>query len=354
MIEPVWGAVVEQLPFPDINYKGRAMNAVVYTEYGSPDVLHVEDVAQPTPQANEIRVRVHATTINYGDLVARNFRNVRPRQFNMPFLFWILARFDFGFRTPNKRILGSEFSGEVDAVGEDVTRFQPGDPVFGYLGQDMGAYAEYICMAEDGKVAPKPANVTYEEAATIPYGALTALNLLRKVDVQPGQRVLINGASGGIGSAAVQLAKHFGANVTGVCSTRRMAYVQSLGADRVIDYTQEDFTQNGELYDLIFDILGRSSFAQCKGSLTPNGRYLLASFKTKQLAQMLWTSFFSSKRVVCALSMESRDDLELIQELVESGQIKPVVDRCFPLAEAAAAHRYVEDGLKQGPVVLTM
>ncbi len=196
--------------------------------------------------------------------------------------------------------------------------------------------------------------MSYEEAATVPYGALTALSLLRKVNIQSGQKVLINGASGGIGSAAVQLAKYFGAEVTGVCSTPRLEFVKAIGADKVIDYTQEDFTKNGETYDLIFDILGKSSFSRCKSSLTQNGRYLLASFKMKQLFQMLGTSKIGSKKVICALSSEKVEDLIFIKELVEAGKIKSVIDRCYPLEQTAEAHRYVESGHKKGNVVITV
>jgi NADPH:quinone reductase-like Zn-dependent oxidoreductase len=218
----------------------------------------------------------------------------------------------------------------------------------------MGANAEYLCMPENGLVAIKPANMTFEEAAVVPYGAITALNLLRKVNIQRGQKVLINGASGGIGSAAVQLAKHYGAEVTGVCATPRVEFVKALGADKVIDYTKEDFTQNGETYDLIFDIMGKSSFSRCKNSLKPNGRYLLASFKMKQLFQMLWTSIVGDKKVICALSSESPKDLVFIKELVEAGKIKSIIDRCYPWEQIADAHRYVEGGHKRGNVVVTV
>ena len=212
----------------------------------------------------------------------------------------------FGFSKPKVNILGSEFAGEVEAAGSSVTRFKPGDQVMGYLGQRMGAYAEYVCMPESGSLALKPANMSYAEAAAVPYGAIMATSLLRRANVQPGHKVLINGASGGIGSAAVQLAKHYGAEVTGVCGTPRLDYVKALGADHVIDYTREDFTQNGETYDLIFDVLGKSSFARCKNSLKPNGIYLLASFKTKALLQMLWTKMAGSKKVICAMASEKR------------------------------------------------
>jgi NADPH:quinone reductase-like Zn-dependent oxidoreductase len=331
----------------------KVMKAIVFTEYGSPDVLQLREVGKPTPKDNEVLIRIHATTVNYGDLLARNFRNVSSRQFNMPMLFWLFARITFGVRKPKKNILGSEFAGEVEAVGKDVTRFSAGDQVFGYSGMNMGAYAEYLCMPENGLVAIKPATMTYEEAATVPYGAITALNILKKVTIQSGQKVLINGASGGIGSFAVQLAKSHGAEVTGVCSTPRLGLVKTLGADHVIDYTQEDFTENGEVYDLIFDVLNRSSFSRCKRSLTENGRYLLANFKMKQLFQMLWTSVIGSKKVICALSIESPEDLIAIKALVEAGTIKAVIDRCFPSEQAADAHRYVEEGHKKGSVVIT-
>jgi len=330
------------------------MKAIVYTEYGSPDVLQFKDVEKPTPKHNEILIRIHAISVNFGDLMARNFKEISPRKFNMPSFFWLPARMEFGFRKPRKKILGNEFAGEIEAVGKDVKLFREGDQVFGYRGQSMGAYAEYLCMPEDGLVAPKPANMTYEEAATVPYGALTALNLLRKVHIQSGQKVLINGASGGIGSAAVQLAKYFGAEVTGVCRTPRLEFVKSLGADKVIDYTKEDFTKNGETYDLIFDILGKSSFSRCKSSLNQNGRYLLASFKMKQLFQMLWTSMLGSKKVICALSLEKAEDLIFIKELVEAGKIKSVIDRRYPLEQTAEAHRYVETGHKKGNVIITV
>jgi len=334
--------------------KDMQMNAIVYTKYGSPDVLHLNDVAKPTPVTNEILVKVYATTVNYGDLTARNFKNIPLREFNMPAFFMLPARFAFGFNVPKNPILGSEFSGVIEAVGKDVTQFKVGDSVFGYLGQTMGAYAEYLCMSEDDLVAIKPTNMSYEEAATIPYGGIMALSLLRKAEIQPGEKVLINGASGGIGSLAVQLAKfHYGAHVTAVCSTPRLDYVKSLGADGVIDYTQEDFTQNGETYDLIFDVLGRSSFSSCKGSLTENGRYLLVSYKTKQLLQMVSTSIAGNKKVICAMASENREDLITIKELIEAGEIKSIVDQCYPMEQAAEAHRYVETGHKKGGVVIT-
>ncbi len=330
------------------------MKAIEYTEYGSPEVLHLTEVTKPAQKDNEILIRVRATSITVGDLWARNFKEISPRNFSMPLLLWLPARMFFGISKPRISILGSEFAGDVEAVGRDVTRFKAGDAVFGYRGQSMGANAEYLCMPEDGMVTIKPINMTYEEAATVPYGALTALNLLRKVNVQAGQKVLILGASGGIGSAAVQLAKYFGAEVTGVCSTAGLDFVRSLGADKVIDYTREDFSKNGETYDLIFDIVRKSSFAQCKDSLKPGGVYLLASFKMKQLFQMLWTSVRGGMRVVCALSAEKPGDLDFIRELVEAGKFRSIIDKCYPLEQTAEAHRYAEMEGKKGKVAITL
>jgi len=330
------------------------MKAIEYTEYGSPEVLHLTEVTKPAQKDNEILIRVRATSITVGDLWARNFKEISPRNFSMPLLLWLPARMFFGISKPRISILGSEFAGDVEAVGRDVTRFKAGDSVFGYRGQSMGANAEYLCMPEDGMVTIKPINMTYEEAATVPYGALTALNLLRKVNVQAGQKVLILGASGGIGSAAVQLAKYFGAEATGVCSTAGLDFVRSLGADKVIDYTREDFSKNGETYDLIFDIVRKSSFAQCKDSLKSGGVYLLASFKMKQLFQMLWTSVRGGMRVVCALSAEKPGDLDFIRELVKAGKFRSIIDKCYPLEQTAEAHRYAEMEGKKGKVAITL
>ncbi|NJD54007.1 MAG: NAD(P)-dependent alcohol dehydrogenase [Candidatus Methanoperedens sp.] len=330
------------------------MKAIVCTEYGPPEVLQVKEVEKPAPKDNEVLIKVYATSVNYGDLLARNFKDISPRKFNMPLLIWFFAKMYFGFWKPRITILGSEFAGQIEATGKDVNLFKKGDQVFGYLGQNMGAYAEYLCMPEDGCVALKPANMTYEEAAIVPYGAIMALNLLRKMNIQSGQKILINGASGGIGSAAVQIAKYYGAEVTGVCSTPRLEFVISLGANKVIDYAKEDFTQSRETYDLIFDILGKSSFSGCKNSLKQNGRYLLASFKMKQLFQMLWTSITGGKKVICAIAPGSREDLNSVKELIEAGKIKSVIDRRYSLEQTAEAHRYVDSGRKNGNVIITV
>jgi NADPH:quinone reductase-like Zn-dependent oxidoreductase len=337
------------------NLENIIMKAIMFTEYGTPDVLKIKEVAKPTPKDNEIQIRVYATSVNFGDLMARNFGNITPSEFNMPAPLYLPSRMAFGWNKPKINILGSELAGEVESVGKDVTKFKVGNQVFAYLGMNMGANAEYVCIPESGSVAFIPSNLTYEEAVTLPYGAIMATSLLSKANIQHGQKVLINGASGGIGSMAVQLARYFGAEVTGVCGTPRLEFVKSLSADKVIDYTKEDFTQNGETYDLIFDILGRSSFSRVKHSLKPNGIYLLASYKMKALFQMLWTSITGSKqKVICAFANETSESLVFVKKLVEEGKIKASVDKSFPMEQAAEAHRYVEGGHKQGNVVITI
>ncbi|MFC2030569.1 NAD(P)-dependent alcohol dehydrogenase [Chloroflexota bacterium] len=331
------------------------MRAMVFTEYGPPEVLQLKEVDKPTPKDNEVLVRIYAASVAYGDVLVRNLRSVSPADFNMPFPFWIGNGVHFGFRRPKITTLGSEYAGEIESVGKDVAQFSVRDQVFGYVGPSMGANAEYLCVAEDACVAIKPANMSYEEAAAVPFGAMVAWSLLGKVDIQPGQKVLVNGASGGIGSAAVQLAKsHFGAEVTGVCGTPRLELVKSLGADKVIDYTKEDLTQSGETYDLIFDILGKSSFSRCKGSLSLDGRYLLASFKMRQLFQMLWTSMIGTQKVICALGSDKAEDLAIVKELIEEGKVKAIIDKSFPLEQTAEAHRYIESGHKKGHIVITV
>lgn len=330
------------------------MKAIVYMRYGGPEVLHLEDVADPTPEADQILIRVRATRVGFGDLYARDFASVSPREFSMPGVFWLPARLAIGVRRPRRRVLGSELAGEVHAVGKAVTRFRPGDAVFAYPGQSFGAYAEFLCMRERGMVARMPSNMTYEEAATVPYGAVTALNLLRRVHVRNSQSVLVLGASGGIGSYALQIAKQQGARVTAVCSTPGVEMVRALGADRVIDYTREEFTGDGERYDLILDIVRKTTFARVRGSLASTGVYLLASFKTGHLAQMLWTRLRGGQRLICGMSMDRPADLETVCELVETGALRTVIDRRFPLEQAAEAHRYAEQHGRRGHVVITV
>lgn len=330
------------------------MKAITYTEYGSPDVLQLREIAKPAPKDGEILIRIRATRVNYGDMLARKFGSITTKEFNMPGIFLLPTRLEFGIRKPKKYILGSEFSGEVESVGKDVKRFKVGDAVFGYRGPSFGAYAEYLCMPESGLVTHKPANMSFEEAALIPYGALTALSHFKKISIQPGQKVLIIGASGGIGSAGVQLAKYFGAEVTGVCGTAKLEFVKALGADKIIDYTKENVTQSGEKYDLIYDILGKSSFEKCQSILTPKGVLLYASFKVKQLIQMMQTSKSTGRKVICTFSSENLDDLNFIKGLVEAGKYKTLIDKRFPLEETAEAHRYYESGKNTGNVVISV
>jgi NADPH:quinone reductase-like Zn-dependent oxidoreductase len=337
------------------SYSEKKMKAIVYTEYGKPNVLKLQEVEKPSPKDNEILIRVRAVSVNFGDIVARNFKNVSPREFNMPFLFWLMARFAFGLSKPRIPILGNCFAGEIEAVGKDVRQFKKGEQVFGYVGEKMGAYAEFLCMPENGILTLKPSNMSFDEACCVPYGALMALRLLRKVNISKGQKVLVHGASGAIGSAAVQLVKYFyGGEVTGVCATASLAYVKNLGADKVIDYTKEDFTKGTDTYDLIVDVLGKGSFSLYKKSLNQNGVYLSVSFKTKKLFQMLWTSLIGGKKVVCGLATPNVADLNFIKGLIEAGKFKSIIGKRFPLEQTAEAHRYVEAGVKKGSVVITV
>jgi NADPH:quinone reductase-like Zn-dependent oxidoreductase len=325
------------------------MKAIVYTDYGSPDVLHLQEVERPAPEGNEVLIRVLAATVTAGDVNARGFTFVPPG-------FGPLPRLMLGLRKPRKPILGTELAGEVEAIGKEVTLFRKGDQVFGIGSGSFGAYAEYVCRPEEGALAIKPANLTSEEAAVLPFGAGTALYFLRDLaKLQRGQSVLINGASGGVGTYAVQLARYYGAEVTGVCSTPNVALVRSLGADRVIDYTQEDFTTSGETYDIIMDtVVGKTSFSRCKGSLKPKGLYLAVAGGLQEMVQMLWTAIRGSKKVVFGSAAERKEDLAFIKELVEAGKLKPVIDRCYPLEQIVEAHRYVEQGHKKGNVVVTV
>ncbi len=325
------------------------MKAIVYTQYGPPDVLQLKEVEKPVPKDNEVLIRVYATSVTTGDCNVRGFTFVPPG-------FGTLARLMFGIRKPKRTILGVELAGEIEAVGKDVTLFKKGDQVFGIASDRLGAYAEYVCRPETGALAIKPANMTYEEAAAVPFGAGTALFFLRdKANIRRGQKVLINGASGGVGTYAVQLARYYEAEVTGVCSTANLGLVKSLGADKVIDYTQEDFTKNGETYDLIWDsVVGKTSFSRCKGSLTPKGLYLAVAGGLQEAVQMLWTSMTGGKKVLFGSATESKEDLIFLKELIEAGKIKAVIDRRYPLEQTAEAHRYTDKGHKKGNVVITV
>jgi len=322
------------------------MKAIVATRYGSPEVLALQEVETPTPKDNELLIKVHATTVNAGDC--------RMRSFDVPPLFWLPARITLGFTKPKHPIFGMELAGEVKAVGKDVKRFKVGDQVFASTFEaNFGAHAEYKCLPENGPVVTKPQNMSYEEVATLSIGANTALFFLKAANIQPGQKVLIYGASGSVGTFAVQLAKYFGAEVTGVCSTRNVALVKSLGADQVVDYTQEDFTKNGETYDIIFDTVGKTRLSQCKSSLKKDGHYLHTVMVLPEI-QRLWYSMTTGKKVVGGTAVPRKEALVFLKELVELGRLKPVIDRCYPLNQMVEAHRYVEAGHKKGNVVITL
>ena len=326
------------------------MKAIVYEKYGPPDVLQLKEVEKPTPKDDEVLIKVHAASANPAD-----WHLMRGAPF--------LARFEMGFPNPKKHtILGVDVAGSVEAVGSNVTQFQPGDEVFGDTFQrGWSGFAEYVAVAEN-RIALKPANLTFEEAAAVPLAAFTALQGLRdKGQIESGQKVLINGASGGVGTFAVQIAKSFGAEVTGVCSTRNLDMVRSIGADHVIDYTQEDFTKNGQTYDLIYCAVGNRSAADYKRALNPNGICVVAGFTTMShmLFQVLflgaWVSMTGSKKIgAMGTVIPNKEDLVFIKELLEAGKVVPVIDRRYPLSETAEAIRYLEEGHAQGKVVITV
>jgi NADPH:quinone reductase-like Zn-dependent oxidoreductase len=324
------------------------MKAIVYTQYGPADVLHLQEVEKPTPKDNEVLIKVHATSVTAGDCNARGFTFVPPG-------FGFIAHLAFGPRKPRQPILGVELSGEIVEAGKAVRRFKQGDAVFG-VSLKFGAYAEYICMPENARLVLKPANLTWEEAASIPFGATTALYFLRDMaKLQPGQKILIIGASGCTGVYAVQLARYYGAEVTGVCSTRNLEMVRTLGADHVIDYTREDFTQNGQMYDVIFDMVPRKfSFARYQSSLKPKGLYLAGAGGLEAFAQMAWTALRGGKKVIAGVAPDRAEDLVFLKELLEAGKLKPVIDRRYPLEQTAEAHRYTDTGHKRGSVVITV
>ena len=327
--------------------KDNQMKAIVYTNYGGPEVLKLKDVDKPIPNDNEVLVKVQAASVN-----AAEWHIVRGKPFVMRFA-------GFGFLKPKKTIPGAAIAGRVEAVGKSVTQFQPGDEVFGDLGEcGWGGFAEYVCASE-AALALKPANMTFEQAAAVPLAAVTALKGLRdKVQIQPGQKVLINGASGGVGTFAVQIAKSYGAEVTAVCSTRNVDTMRSIGADHIIDYTQEDFTKNGQLYDLIIGANGYHSLSDYKRALSPNGTYVMTGGSSAQMFQAMlmgpWISMTGSKKMGGLTVKPNQKDLVFMSELLEAGKVVPVIDKCYPLSEVPEALRYLGEGRARGKVVITV
>lgn len=322
------------------------MKIIEYTNYGAPDVLQLKEAEKPSPADHEVLVQVCATTVTVAD--------IRSRSFTVPIAFWLPARISLGFLKPKKPVLGMELAGEVVGIGKNVKRFRVGDQVYAATLLSYGAYAEYICLAEDGPIALKPKNLTFGEAAAVPIGARTALHFLKKANIKSGQKILVYGASGSVGTYAVQLAKYFGAHVTGVCSTANLEMVKALGADRVIDYTKERFPVQGELYDIVFEAVNKSSFAACKKSLKPEGVYINITepFPTPS---MLWAQMTSGIKLILGQNVkETAEALEFLKELIEAGKMKPVIDRYYPFEKIVEAHRYVDTGRKKGNVVITV
>lgn len=322
------------------------MKAIVYERYGSPDVLQLREVAKPVPKDDEVLIRIHATTVTSADC--------RVRSLNVPTGFGFMSRLVFGVTRPRRAILGSELAGEVEAAGKDVRKFMAGDPVFAMSGMAMGCHAEYKCLPESGALAHMPPNLTFDEAAALPFGGATALDFLRRGELRRGERILINGASGAVGTAMVQLARHFGAEVTAVCSAPNHDLVRSLGATRVIDYTKEDFTRNGERYDVIVDTAGTAPYSRCRASLKERGRLLLVLAGLPDMLPIPWVSLTSGRRIVAGPATERADDLRFLADLARAGEFRSVIDRRYPFEQMAEAHRYVDSGRKKGNVVVTL
>ena len=322
------------------------MKAIVYERYGPPDVLAVKEVAKPAPRNTEVLIKTYATTVTAGDC--------RVRSLHMPFGFGLIGRMVLGVSRPRQPILGSELAGKVEAVGKDVRKFKVGDDVFVFTGARLGCHAEYKCVPEDGAVVRMPANLSHDEAAAISTGGTTALAFLKRAHLQSGEKVVIVGASGGVGTAAVQLAGHFGAEVTGVCSTPNLDLVRSLGAHHVIDYTKQDFTDNRERYDVIVDTTGTAPFSRSKTSLNEGGRLLLVLSGLPDVLQVPWVSMTSRKKVIAGPAAWRPEDLRFLAQLAEAGEFRPIIDRRYPFERIVDAHRYVDTGRKKGNVVITL
>jgi NADPH:quinone reductase-like Zn-dependent oxidoreductase len=323
------------------------MQVVVWTKYGPPEVLQLREVEKPAPKENEVLVRVYATTVTAGDCELRRLNSTN--------LFLMPMRLYLGILKPTRKmILGQELAGEVEAIGKNVTRFRKGDQVFSWTGIRLGAYAQYTCLPESGVIYTKPSHMSYEEAAVLSVGGLEATHMLRKANIKRGEKVLINGAGGSIGSFAVQLARYFGAEVTAVDSSGKLDMLRSIGSGRVFDYTHEDFTKIGQTYDVIYDVIGTSSFSRSLGSLNQNGRYLLGNPGLSQRIRGRWTTISDGKKVISWEMGRNIEDVNFLKELIEAGNIKSVIDKLYPLEQIAEAHRYVESGQKKGSVVIVV
>ena len=319
------------------------MKAFVYTKYGPPEVLQLKEVEKPTPKANEVLIKIYATSVNRTDC---GFRKAE----------YFIIRFFNGFLKPKKTIPGNEFAGQIEAIGSAVKTFKPGDPVFGLSTFKFGAHAEYICLAEEGSISIKPTNMSYEEAAAVCDGLMLGMNLIRKKDFQQKQKILVNGATGSIGSACVQLAKYYDANITAVGNTKNLALLKTLGAHEVIDYTKEDFTNNGQLYDIVIDAVGKSSFFRCRKILKPGGKYFSTElgFLYQNIFLALLTPIFGGKKVKFPIPVIRKEDIIFFKELIEAGKYKAVIDRTYPFEQIIEATKYVETGEKTGNVVITL
>ena len=322
------------------------MKAAVYEQYGPPEVLEVRDVPRPTPNANEVLVQIHATTVSSGDWRARSLK--------MPRGFGALGRLVFGVWKPKQPILGTEFSGRIAATGGKVSRFKVGDAVFGFTGAAMGCHAEYRCMTETDFLETKPPNLTHDEAAALSFGGMTVLRYFRRANLAEGERIAINGATGSIGVAAIQLAKHFGAHVTAVASGGSAALVKSLGADQVVDYTRQDFTANGERYDVILDAAGTAPFSRIRDSLTKRGRFIPVLGSLSDIVLAPWVSATGKRRIVSGIVRSEAGDLLLLRDLATRGTYRPVIDRRYEFEQIVEAHRYVDTGRKKGSVVMSV
>ena len=323
------------------------MKAIVYKEYGSSDVLRLEEIAKPTPNDAEILIRVRAAEVTKSDCELRSF--------SFPVKWtWLPLRLVLGITRPKRQVLGCYFSGEVEAVGKDVSKLEVGDQVFGSTQLRMGAYGEYVCLPAEYTISAKPSNMSFEEAAAVPLGGLNALHFMRKARVQKGEKVLINGAGGSIGTFAVQIAKDMGAEVTAVDNGIKQDMLRRIGADHFLDYTKEDFTKSGQRYDVIFDMVARSSYSGCVAALTPKGRYLMGNPRLSDMLRSAVTSVFTDKEVVFAFAGETEEELLALKEMIEDGKIKSTVDRVYPMERVAEAHRRVETEQRLGSVVISL